>query len=85
MQLWLQITRFCFPYLYRKYLVMDWIVMAPGRQCKFHALSAAHKLLILQMPLYRGGGWITALQKFHETEIALPEAFLDFKCSQIDD
>ena len=45
--IWLQVTRFYFPYMETDQQLI-WIVMAPGRQCKSHAPSAAHKLLILE-------------------------------------
>ena len=41
--------------LYEKYLVKIWIVMTPGRQCKFHAPSpplAAHKLLMVHICMF---------------------------------
>ena len=38
---WLQVTRFYFPYMETNWQLI-WIVMAPGRQCKFQAPSAAH-------------------------------------------
>ena len=44
----LQITRLFFPYMETNWR-LTWIVMAPGKLCKFHAPSpplAAHKLLI---------------------------------------